>query len=370
VIRIHCWITLAALTLAGGSAQAQFYGGGYWGGGYGGYGGAGSTAQGSILQGQSMYAMGMGRYNVETAQARSINSNTAMRWNQYMYQSQLESNRIYHEHEQAKQARGKADYKAIKDRLRDNPTSADIASGAALNRAMEELVNPKVFEKAVYYGHKMKIGGDSIRKIPFQYASAGISASAYQLTHGGAPKVIKEDEKFAADREKLRALAAEIRKEGEELGSPKPETIKRAKEQLMATKAKVEASFPQSSQERRDALTYIKALFGLASMLETPAISVLLAGVENRPEATVGDLLGFMTAYNLRFGASDNATQREIYVALYPMLKKLRDDVATGLSPDASVTPESLANTPGEVFGGLDFNHAEKTFVPPAPAPK
>ena len=51
----------------------------------------------------------------------------------------------------------------------------------------------------------------------------------------------------------------------------------------MATKAKIEATFPQNSQERRDAEKYIKALYGLASMLETPAVNVLLAGVEKRP---------------------------------------------------------------------------------------
>ena len=37
-------------------------------------------------------------------------------------------------------------------------------------------------------------------------------------------------------------------------------------------------------------------------MLETPAINILLAGVENRPEHHLGDLLTFMESFNLRFG--------------------------------------------------------------------
>src|SRR6185312_5754125 len=76
------WIgaVAVALSLAGSPAKAQFYGGGYWGAGYAG----GQTIQGSALQGAGAYAMGVGRYNVETAQARSINADTAMRWNQYM----------------------------------------------------------------------------------------------------------------------------------------------------------------------------------------------------------------------------------------------------------------------------------------------
>ena len=369
MIRNYRWIGVIALTLAGGSAEAQFYGGGYWGGGYGGYGGAGSTAQGSILQGAGMAAMGMGRYNVETAQARSINSDTAMRWNQYMYQSSVESSRVYLANKARRESQEKGDISAIKNRLRNNPNSVDIADGSALNSALTELNNPNVFSKAVYYGGKMKLGGESIRNIPFQYASAGISTSVHQLTHGGAPEAMKKREEFIPYRDKLKAIAAEIRKEAEESGSPKPETIKKGKDEIMALKAKVEEVFPQSSQERRDCLKFIKSLYGLASMLETPAINVLLAGVEKRPEATVGDLLGFMSAYNLRFGASDTNPQRQVYLMLYPMIAKLRDEVSGTPGAEPSMPSEAVASAPAEVFDSLDFNHAERK-VPPPPAPK
>jgi hypothetical protein len=372
VITNYRWIgaITIALALAGGSAEAQpFYGGGYWGGGYGGYGGAGSTVQGSMLQGAGMAAMGLGRYNVDTAQARSINAQTAMQWNQYMYESEKEGNRVYYELNQQKLAREKGDYKAVKDRLRTNPNSVDIADGNALNIALEDLKNPNMFQKAVYAGGKMKLGGQAIRNIPFQYASAGISTSVHQLTQGGAPPVLKNNPAFDTDREKLRAIAADIRKEAEQLGSPKPETIKKAKDQIMATKAKVEATFPQSSQDRRDAEKYIKSLYCLASMLETPAINVLLAGVENRPEATIGDLLGFMSAYNLRFGASETNDQGQVYMMLYPMIAKLRDDVSGAAGSAPPMSPTAVQAAPGEVFGALDYNHAEKK-VPPPPAPR
>lgn len=370
MIRNFRWIgaIAIALTLAGGSAQAQFYGGGYWGGGYGGYGGVGSTVQGSELAGASMYAMGMGRYNLNTAQARSINAQTAMQWNQYMYESAVESSRVYLANKARREAQEKGDINAIKTRVRNNPNSVDIADGSALNSALNELTDPKVFSKALYYGHKVKLGGKAIRNIPFQYASAGISTSVHQLTQGGAPAVLKS-EAFGPDREKLKAIAAELRKEGEELGSPKPETIKKAKDQIMATKAKVEATFPQGSPDRLAAEKYIKAIYGLASMLETPAINVLLAGVENRPEATVGDLLGFMMAYNLRFGASETNDQRQVYQMLYPMIATLRDQVANDSGPAPRMAPMDVQGAPGEVFGAMDYNHAEKKVAaPPTPA--
>ncbi len=237
------------------------------------------------------------------------------------------------------------------------PNSIDIANGNALNVDDDELNDPKVFPKAIYLGSKMKIGGDAIRDIPFSYASAAISISVHQLTQGGPPECLKRDE-FGPDRDKLKAVAAELRHEGEELGTHNPETIKKAKDQIAATRAKVEATFPENSQERRDAEKYVKALSGLASMLETPAINVLLAGVDKRPEATLGDLLEFMSAYNLRFGPSETPRQREVYLAIYPMLAQIRAELLPGMGSGPVTTP-GFEDAPTAVFDTLGYNPSE-----------
>ena len=80
-------VLAATLLLIGAQARAQyFYGPGYWGGGYGGYGyGGAQTAAGNAARGAGVLAAGMGRYNAETAQARSLNVDTAMQFNQYVY---------------------------------------------------------------------------------------------------------------------------------------------------------------------------------------------------------------------------------------------------------------------------------------------
>ena len=73
---------LAAVLTAASEARAQY---GY-GGGWGGWGA--STPGSSMARGLGMLGMGAGMYNRSTAQARSINVNTAMRWNQAMFNSQ------------------------------------------------------------------------------------------------------------------------------------------------------------------------------------------------------------------------------------------------------------------------------------------
>ena len=74
-----------------------------------------------------------------TAQARSINAQTAMQWNQYMYESSVESSRIYLANKAKREAKEKSDIGAIRDRVRNNPNSVDIADGSALNSALTEL---------------------------------------------------------------------------------------------------------------------------------------------------------------------------------------------------------------------------------------
>ena len=46
--------------------------------------GAGSTVAGDYLRGVGIEAAGMGQFNLHTAQANSINTDTAIRWNEYV----------------------------------------------------------------------------------------------------------------------------------------------------------------------------------------------------------------------------------------------------------------------------------------------
>ena len=48
-------------------------------------------------------------------------------------------------------------------------------------------------------------------------------------------------------------------------------------------------------------------------MLNDPSMKKFLAGLEEGKERTVGDLITFMNAYNLRFGPATSDRQIEIY---------------------------------------------------------
>jgi hypothetical protein len=74
---------LVVIAVPGMSARAQYhYPAGYGGYGWGGWGG-GRTLGGNVASGMGNFAAGAGSYNVQTAQARSMNAQTAMQWNEY-----------------------------------------------------------------------------------------------------------------------------------------------------------------------------------------------------------------------------------------------------------------------------------------------
>jgi len=341
--------------------------------GYGGWGWNGwgsSTPAGNTATGLASLAQGAGQFRESTAQARAVNANTVANWNEYIYQSQQVASRHYQE----RLAKDKKDRlkgrEAVYRRLRDNPSVSDITRGDALNVALDELSNPKLDLQSLP-GAKAKVEGAKIRDIPFRYASEAITTSMYDLVHAGPPPALT-DKAFEADRREWKKISAELRKENQEQGELQPETIRKAQELLKGAWAKAQTRYPAGTAERLEAEKFLKAVYGLTRMLESPAISVLLSGVEKRPDTTLGDLLSFMKAFNLRFGPAKTPRQQGVYNQIYPLLIRLRDQAAPRGTETVATAPQPGQDTrPGEFFSGMEFQGLDTapSSRPPAPRP-
>ena len=143
-------LSLAALS---GQARAQ-WGYGYYPYGYGGYGwGGGRYGPGRHARGLAYFNMGAGIYNVDTAIARSINLDTVIRWNQYVYLSQQEATREYFARRNAAIAKDRNAYDALLKRIQENPTAHDIENGDALNAVLDQLSDPRIHSSAPHGGY-------------------------------------------------------------------------------------------------------------------------------------------------------------------------------------------------------------------------
>ena len=100
------------------------------------------TGHGSLLQ-------GAGIFNEQTAIADSINADTMMRWNDYIYQANTEAARGYVARRRENSANIRTQNDAITTRIRDNPTVRDIEMGDALNAAVNQLTDPRVSSAAL-----------------------------------------------------------------------------------------------------------------------------------------------------------------------------------------------------------------------------
>ena len=132
---------------------------------------------------------------------------------------------------------------------------------------------------------------------------------------------------------------------------------------VVAAEAKAEKILPVGTRENNEAHKFLKSVHGLLAMLQTPALNVILAGVEDHPEATLGELLAFMGAYNLRFGQAKTPGQQRAYDTLYPMLVDLREEVAPALANSLPSKADPAAV--GEFFSAMSYDDLRKK----APAP-
>jgi hypothetical protein len=139
-----------------------------------------------------MFNLGRGIYNVDTAQARAINTNTRMRWNSAVWQSHMLNNRIHQSRVTARQERAIREQNVIQDRLRNHPETRDITDGDALNVLLDILLNPALADRSIQY-IKTPLRPDVIADIPFEVAREGMTICLDSMTSDGEwPVALRE----------------------------------------------------------------------------------------------------------------------------------------------------------------------------------
>jgi hypothetical protein len=328
------FVTVAALLLAAlpGSARGQYgYPAGY--GGYG-WGGWGSTPQGSIARGLGMLNMGRGAYNEATAAARSINTDTVMRWNQYMYLSQQEATSRYGALLRARRERNTRARAELHDRLRNHPLTRDITDGDALDVLLDELLNPAVAGSSLSR-IRTPLKAEVVQEIPFAFASEGMTICLDHMTMNEEWPLALRVEAFRGEREGLRKAVLAALEEDKE-GDLEPKTIEAVQSAIDRFRVKFQQLVPETSPDYVPAHDTIKAMAGLTKMLYSPAVEQILAELEDYRGTTLGELLSFMQAFNLRFAPANSFRQRRIYLKLYPLLAEQANGPFGGPPSDAS----------------------------------
>ena len=305
------------LTLWPSGASAQYgYPRGYGGYGWGGWGS--NTVQGSMARGMGMFNLGRGLFNVDTAEARSINADTRMRWNSAVWQGQMVNNQIHQSRVKARQERAIREQSVIQDRLRNHPETRDITDGDALNVLLDILLNPAIADRSIQY-IKTPLRHEVIADIPFEVSSECMTICLGSMTEEGQWPLALREEALRPQRKALRQAVQVALKEDEQ-GTLEPETIDAVGTAVNNLRIEFEKQVPENRPDYIPARNALKAMAGLTKMLYSSKIEKVLAELEDYQGTTLGELLGFMQAFNLRFGPANSYRQRQIYVKLYPLL--------------------------------------------------
>jgi hypothetical protein len=313
-------------------------------------------------------AAGEGAYNVQTAQARSINAQTAMQWNNYWYavNKQNAATELARRQQERKTINASAD--ATYKRLHDNPDPHDVHTGDALNVVLTELVNPDVYTQVIQKA-ATPVSSQLVKNINFQHAANMILISLGDVSSKGVPDALAKSPEFEADRKAIRAIVAKGREEASSSNQVSPETLRSFRAAVQAAKDKADTLFALGTRQRGESDNFLKALLGLSRMLERPDIEEFLKGLNRYPTTTLGHLITFMHSFNLRFGVAKTPEQEAAYDQLYPMLVQLRDQAqAQGPNPMTAQASMPDPKQAMSIFSGMPYDHLQSQ-PPPPPGP-
>ena len=362
-------VGLVLVATTGQAARSQYnypYGSGY--GGYG-FGGWGVSPVGDIARGYGALARGEGVYNYDTAVAASVNEDTVVRYNQYLYNSMLEGRRQYGAYEARKLKLDKGTYDKRKARIRENPNEGDIDSGDALNVILDQLTDPRLMHGSALRMASASISPKAIKDIPFIDETDAVTLCLDGLTDPASWPLSLRSDALKPEREAYQKAIDDALAEDKDGGALKPETITRVRDCVSKLFAKVKETIPVDKQpDHLQAMNYLKGLAGLSRMLEKPNVESILSELEKVESTTAGNLIAFMHAYNLRFGPAVTPKQRAIYRELFPVMDEARDRILPkpGDAPANSDTPPPPpADHATGLFHGMDPTHLNPQPLPP-----
>jgi hypothetical protein len=329
----------------GSSARGQMW----FPGGYGGYGYSkwGADPGAGYMAGLGSFARGQGAYAVDKAKADAINLQTMLKWNKAL---------------RASQARLKAEKTraAVVDEVGRESRVAEVnaLNGTTLNDLLLEILDS---DPGAVSSSRVNtpLGAAAIRAIPFEWDSEAITICLDEMTGRDSLPRMLMDPQYDADRTALRSAVATAL--AEDVKGPVTE---QALHTLKSAAAKLRADFQASTDglepgytEARD---YLSAVEGLSRVLGDPSMKAFLGKLADGEERTVGDLIAFMNAFNLRFGPATTAEQQDIYRRLLPAIAAVRDSARASRNGQAGVAQQvpdgtSLGAAATEAFKGMNW---------------
>lgn len=312
-------------------------------GGYGRWGwrGWGNSPMG-LMAGMGAYARGEGTYFLDLQKAGERESKDLQAWNQSLARARAAQWAEFQKRQEAIQAQADAE-----------AGEKNLQNGGTLNHLLFQILAFDPDSKRAGAA-QAPISQDVVRDIPYETATESFTVCLDQLTGLDRWPSPLDDPRFDADRQ---AVTADIdaAMSADRKGAVDAGTIKALRGHVAALRAKFEKEIDATNPNYADGEAFLKSLAGLAGMLETPPLKVFLDELNaiNGP-TTVGDLLAFMNAFNLKFGPAQTDRQQLIYRQLAPILEQVSQDIGKDLPPPPTDEAD-LSQSARQVFRNFSW---------------
>ncbi len=293
---------------------------------------AGSTPQGDILRGEGVYLTGAGIFNYYSAMGNSINTDTMIRLNEYIYQSIKQENLEKAQHRAAVLAKRRENFEKILDRVKNHPEQYDLEKGDALNSLAELLLAPEIHSSSFRLSPVL-LDGATVRTIPFFYAPESTVISMTRVTPGAKWPVGLRGDSFANERRAYDVAlenTLDLQNEGK-LSRDSIDKLGGAIDGLL-TKLNMVVK-PSRNKDYVEAEIFLKRLENWKSQLRKQKVEQIVGEIEKYSGTTVHDLVLFMQRNGLRFGVPEGGNERELYPSLFAKLQQQLDTVKNSRPP-------------------------------------
>jgi hypothetical protein len=310
-------VALVFLGLLGSRAQAQRWS---WTGS--------STPEGDYLRGLGIAGWGMGLYNRNTAEAESINVDTAIRWNDYVAAVAKQQTGEYVARKLADATERKQLYKQHRDRILNDPEARDVLNGDALNIVLEKLQNANLGESTFRSERvQVRIPVDIVRHTPFKLAEKNeqFSMDRLSLKGKGAWTIALQDTQFDYVKKKYAVALDKVLEQaidGKMQSAAIEELDSRADDLFVKLN---EVGPPRTDRRYLESQGQLRELKDVVRLLKTTKIERAIGEIDKYSGTTINELKMFMMSHNLRFAAAKTPEEKRRYPELYASLREQLD---------------------------------------------
>jgi hypothetical protein len=195
-----------------------------------------------------------------------------------------------------------------------------------------------------------RVSASLIATVPFVYASERVTLMLDDIRESIKWPEVFEHPRFADNKVTFDDLAARIRAEADQ-GEVSEKTLRDAKAFGESLRAELQANPLTDPADQKEANRFLAACSSVMALLAKPNIRPIILELRKIRDTTIGNLLGFMHVYNLRFGPAKSVQEKKAYQELFTILDNTRDQILA----EAKLDQTKRASRNGSAKAATDF---------------